>query len=169
MGREDVNIIDEQSIEDIILKYKPWAIINTAGYVKVDEAEKNQEDCFLVNSVAPDKLSKVCAKHGVKFVTFSSDLVFNGQKKNPYLESDIVSPLNIYGQSKARAEQIVLSNNTDSLIIRTSAFFGPWDQYNFICHALNSLKNNAEFMLQIMLLYHLRMFPILQIQHWIFY
>lgn len=144
-GREDFDITSEESISAMIQQYKPWAIINTAGFVRVDDAESQKENCFLSNTVAAEKLSAVCSRYNVKFVNFSSDLVFNGQKKNPYLESDAVSPLNIYGQSKARAEQLVMENNPEALIIRTSAFFGPWDRYNFIYHALTAIKQQEEF------------------------
>ncbi|MEJ7682206.1 MAG: NAD(P)-dependent oxidoreductase [Segetibacter sp.] len=145
LGREDVNISDVADIERMVNEYKPWAIINTAGYVRVDDAEKEAENCFLINSVAPKHLSIICNKYGIQFVTYSSDLVFDGRKNNPYVESDIVSPLNIYGQSKAMAEENVLHNAPNALIIRTSAFFGPWDQYNFVHHALKSLKNQQSF------------------------
>ncbi len=145
LGREDINISDIDDIERIVNEYKPWAIINTAGYVRVDDAEQEAENCFLINSVAPKHLSIICNKYRIQFVTYSSDLVFDGKKNNPYLESDIVSPLNIYGHSKAMAEENVLQNAPDALIIRTSAFFGPWDQYNFVHHALKSLKNQQSF------------------------
>lgn len=145
LGREDVDIANSSSIEKMIDNYNPWAIINTAGYVKVDEAETNRDACFLANTTAPNLLSAACQKKGVQFVTFSSDLVFDGRKNNPYLESDLVAPLNIYGQSKAFAEEAVLKNNPSALIVRTSAFFGPWDQYNFVYHALNSFKNRQSF------------------------
>ena len=144
-GRQDCNISHPEAIEQLILKYNPWAIINTAGFVKVDEAESDAENCFLVNTLAPQNIAGLCNKYGVKFVTFSSDLVFDGKKNDPYLESDTVSPLSIYGQSKARAEEAVLSTDPSALIIRTSAFFGPWDQYNFVTHALYSFKNNLPF------------------------
>ena len=143
--RQELDITNPASIEHAINFYKPWAIVNTAGYVRVDDAENDAENCFLVNAFAPKFIAESCQRHGVKFVTFSSDLVFNGEKNNPYIESDLVSPLNIYGQSKALAEQHVLSNNNSALIIRTSAFFGPWDNFNFITNALNSFKNNLEF------------------------
>jgi dTDP-4-dehydrorhamnose reductase len=145
LGRDDLNIADAAEIERMIDDYKPWAVINTAGYVKVDEAENERENCFLVNTTAPALLSTACAKKGVQFVTYSSDLVFDGSKRNPYLESDIVSPLNVYGQSKAMAEEAVLNNNPSALIIRTSAFFGPWDQYNFVHNALSSFKSGVTF------------------------
>jgi dTDP-4-dehydrorhamnose reductase len=145
LTRQDLDITNPESIENAINLYKPWAIVNTAGYVRVDDAENDQENCFLVNTLAPKYLSASCQKHGIKFVTFSSDLVFNGQKTNPYIESDLVSPLNIYGQSKAQAEQQVLTNNNSALIIRTSAFFGPWDKYNFVTNALHAFKNKLDF------------------------
>jgi dTDP-4-dehydrorhamnose reductase len=144
-GRQDFNIANPQDIEKLIQQYKPWAIVNTAGFVKVDEAESDAENCFLINTLAPQTIAGVCNRYGVKFVTFSSDLVFDGKKNDPYLESDSVSPLNVYGQSKARAEEGVMANDPSALIIRTSAFFGPWDKYNFVNNALQSFKNNLPF------------------------
>ncbi|MEJ7827353.1 MAG: dTDP-4-dehydrorhamnose reductase [Segetibacter sp.] len=145
LGRDDLDIANEREIAEMIRRHKPWAIINTAGYVRVDDAEKDADNCFLINTKAPELMSRVCERQGVQFVTFSSDLVFDGAKTNPYLESDLVSPLNIYGQSKAMAEELVLKNNPSALIIRTSAFFGPWDQHNFVYNTLRSLQNNEEF------------------------
>lgn len=145
LGCHEVDISDISDIERMVRHYNPWAIINTAGYSKIDEAEKEAEECFTVNSVAPKFLSAVCNKFGIQFVTYSSDLVFDGKKNNPYLESDFVSPLNIFGKSKALAEENVLNNNPDALIIRTGAFFGPWDRLNFVHHALKSFANYQEF------------------------
>jgi dTDP-4-dehydrorhamnose reductase len=145
LGRPEVDISDVTDIERMVKHYDPWAIINTAGYSKIDEAENEPEDCFMVNSVAPKFLSSVCRKYGVQFVTYSSDLVFDGKKNNPYLESDFVSPLSIYGQSKALAEEHVLNNNADALIVRTGAFFGPWDKHNFVHHALKSFTSEQAF------------------------
>lgn len=145
LGRNDIDVSNPADIERIINHYKPWAIINTAGYVRVDDAEKECEECFALNTVAPKLLAEACQRHGVQFVTYSSDLVFDGKKRNPYLESDFVSPLNIYGRSKAMAEEAVQKAMKNSLIIRTSAFFGPWDRYNFVYHALRSAKEGQEF------------------------
>ncbi|MCW3115015.1 MAG: dTDP-4-dehydrorhamnose reductase [Segetibacter sp.] len=146
LGRQEVDISDVADIERMVKHYNPWAIINTAGYSKIDEAEREPEDCFMVNSVAPKFLSTVCRKFGIQFVTYSSDLVFDGKKNNPYLESDFVAPLNIYGQSKALAEENVLKNDPDALIIRTGAFFGPWDRTNFVHDALKSFSIEQDFL-----------------------
>jgi dTDP-4-dehydrorhamnose reductase len=87
----------------------------------------------------------ICRKYNVRLLTFSSDLVFDGKKMKPYVESVDVSPLNIYGMSKAKAEQAVLQIDPSSLVIRTSAFFGPWDRYNFATSVVNSLQNRLPF------------------------
>lgn len=141
LNREELNIEDLEQIEHVIATRKPWAIVNTAGFVRVDDAEDDAENCFRANSTGPENLALICRKYSVKLLTFSSDLVFDGKKFRPYVETDDVSPLNIYGMSKARAEESVLSIDPSALIVRTSAFFGPWDHYNFASHVLNSLQN----------------------------
>ena len=138
----EIDVTDIAEIENAINQYKPWALINAAGYVKVDDAENDQERCFKLNTEAPGNLALICKQHGIQLLTFSSDLVFNGEKQFPYIEPDSVKPLNVYGRSKALSESLVMRNFSSSLIIRTSAFFGPWDQYNFAFYILNSLKEN---------------------------
>lgn len=145
LSREELNIENVEQIEQVIRTKRPWAIINTAGFVRVDDAESDSENCFRANLTGPENLALICRKYNVKLLTFSSDLVFNGKKLQPYVESDDVSPLNVYGMSKARAEQSVLQIDPSSLVIRTSAFFGPWDRYNFASSVLNSLQNNLPF------------------------
>jgi dTDP-4-dehydrorhamnose reductase len=78
-------------------------------------------------------------------VTFSSDLVFDGLKNAHYVESDSCSPLNVYGRSKLKAEQRVLEEFSRALVIRTSAFFGPWDRYNFVYAVLDTLAKGRQF------------------------
>lgn len=142
IGRSELDIRNHQQIEEAIDLYQPWAIINAAGYVRVDEAESDVEECFSINTTGPHLLAQCCNKKGIKLMTFSSDLVFDGNKISPYLEEDHIQPLNIYGKSKAMAEALILHSNPSSLIIRTSAFFGPWDVYNFPMQIINSLKEN---------------------------
>ena len=139
-SHHDLDITKIDQIEKAIDEYKPWAIINTAGYVRVDDAESDREKCFMLNAEAPGRLAEICKRHGLQLMTFSSDLVFDGEKQSPYIELDSVKPLSIYGHSKARAESLVLNNYPSSLIIRTSAFFGPWDKFNFAFHVLHSLR-----------------------------
>ncbi|MGV3508847.1 MAG: family 1 glycosylhydrolase [Sphingobacteriaceae bacterium] len=141
LDRNALNLADPQSIETVIANERPWAIVNAAGYVRVDDAEIECNNCYIANTQGPANLANLSAKYNFKLLTFSSDLVFDGSKGKAYMESDRVDPLNIYGKSKARAEAYVRERDPSALIIRTSAFFGPWDNYNFVTNVLSSLKN----------------------------
>lgn len=145
LSRQEADITDFRQMENIIEKFHPWAIINASGYVRVDEAEADSEKCFLLNSLAPGNLAKLCNKYGIQLMNFSTDLVFDGKKLNPYEETDLVKPLNVYGKSKAEGEKRMLKEFKSTLIIRTSSFFGPWDKYNFAYHMLEALSMNKEF------------------------
>jgi dTDP-4-dehydrorhamnose reductase len=78
-------------------------------------------------------------------LTFSSDMVFDGRLGRPYTEIDATSPIGIYGTSKAIAECRVLEAWPQAIVVRTSAFFGPWDRYNFIYNVIASLKAGRPF------------------------
>jgi dTDP-4-dehydrorhamnose reductase len=141
LSRAQLDIVDEVSITSALNQYEPWALINAAGYVRVDDAETNAAECRRENVTGPAGLARACAGRGLPLVTFSSDLVFDGKKAEPYVESDAPSPLNIYGKSKADAEERVLEEFPGALVIRTSAFFGPWDPYNFVYDVINRFAN----------------------------
>lgn len=145
LTRREMDVAEASSVEQALAKYEPWAIINTAGYVRVDDAEENAERCMRENATGPLTLARACAQSGIKLVTFSTDLVFDGKKETPYVETDETSPINVYGRSKAEAERDVLSESPDALIVRTSAFFGPWDEYNFVTAALRTLASGQRF------------------------
>jgi dTDP-4-dehydrorhamnose reductase len=111
----------------------------------VDDAEREPELCYRENARGPEVLAESCATHEAALLSFSSDLVFDGAKRSPYIESDEPSPLNVYGRSKVMAERRVLDALPAALVIRTSAFFGPWDEYNFVTAALYSLSAERTF------------------------
>ncbi len=140
LNRQQMDIADRFSVAATMKKWKPWAIVNAAGFVRVDEAENNVRNCFRENTEGVEILANACAKHDTALVTFSSDLVFDGTQCTPYVESDAPNPLNVYGQSKLQAERCALSTYPKALVIRTSAFFGPWDDYNFAAMALQTLQ-----------------------------
>jgi dTDP-4-dehydrorhamnose reductase len=143
-ARRDLDICDEQSLAGALADIRPWGVVNAAGYVRVDDAEHDQERCFRDNSVGPRLVAAACASRGLPLVTYSSDLVFDGEQESPYAERDAVGPLNVYGASKAQAERWVLRAHEDALVIRTSAFFGPWDDYNFVTQVLARLAAGEE-------------------------
>jgi dTDP-4-dehydrorhamnose reductase len=145
LSRSDMDIADPDSVERALALHRPWAVINTSGYVRVDDAERDAERCFRENTVGPAVLAAACVRHGVHLTTFSSDLVFDGARDTPYVESDPVAPLNVYGKSKAEAEARVLDAHPDALVVRTSSFFGPWDGFNFVTLALAALERGEPF------------------------
>lgn len=145
LTRQEMDICDIHSVERSLNELKPWAVINTAGYVRVDDAEHEPHLCQKINADGAAILAQACVERNVGLVTFSSDLVFDGTHKTPYLESHQVAPLNVYGHSKAAAEKWVLQSHPCSLVIRTSAFFGPWDNYNFLTILLRTLANGHPF------------------------
>jgi dTDP-4-dehydrorhamnose reductase len=143
LTRRELDITDGASIESALESIKPWAVINAAGYVRVDDAERDSASCQRVNATAAIALAHACDAHGIRLVTFSSDLVFDGRTARPYAEYDASNPLSAYGRSKAVAESALLSFRDRPLIVRTGAFFGPWDAYNFLATSLSTIANGV--------------------------
>ena len=140
MTRADLDVADPDAVTRAVERIAPWAVVNAAGYVRVDDAEDERERCFRENADAVGVLARACAEHHVRFATFSSDLVFDGTKRLPYVESDRVAPLGVYGESKALAERRVAKLCPEALVVRTSAFFGPWDEWSFVRVVLRRLR-----------------------------
>lgn len=145
LTRQDMDIADPASVTRAIARFRPWAMVNASGYVRVDEAERDVERCFRENTHGPANLASACARAGVHLTTFSSDLVFDGLQGTPYVETDAIAPLSIYGRSKAAAECSVLERHPAALVVRTSSFFGPWDEHNFVSQALTTLQQGRQF------------------------
>ncbi|MBF9219577.1 SDR family oxidoreductase [Hymenobacter ruricola] len=145
LGRAGLDITSLVSVEKTLDALRPWAVVNAAGYVRVDEAESNAGDCFRENATGPSVLATACAARNLPFLTFSSDLVFDGQQDEPYVESSKANPLNVYGRSKLAAEQRVLAVHPQALVVRTSAFFSAWDEFNFVHFALQAARSGQDF------------------------
>lgn len=148
LRRQDVDIADARSVRAALAHWRPWALVNTAGFVRVDEAERvdDAQRCWRENALGAEVLARVCGEADVPLVSFSSDLVFDGRKDTPYVESDAAAPLNAYGRAKAAGEAAVLRHCARALVIRTAAFFGPWDGHNFIAHALAAVRRGERVM-----------------------
>lgn len=138
-SRGDLDIADDESVTRALDELEPWLVINAAGYVRVDDAEHDLERCYRENALGPAALARACAATSVQMVSFSSDLVFDGEKREPYEEHDSPKPLGVYGRTKYEAEQRVLDAHSGALVVRTSAFFGPWDDHNFVTLTLREL------------------------------
>jgi dTDP-4-dehydrorhamnose reductase len=142
LGRTDLDLTSKEQMAKVIGELNPWGFLNAAGYVDVDKAESEPETCMAVNCVGPAQLAALCKEKDIRFLSFSTDLVFDGTKADPYVESDPVNALNVYGRSKVASEETILQNNPDAIVIRTSSFFGPWDAHNFITTTLARLRDD---------------------------
>jgi dTDP-4-dehydrorhamnose reductase len=142
--RAELDIADRASVRAALRRWRPWALINAAGYVRVDDAETDSRQ-WRENAEGPALLAQQCAQRNVALLTFSSDLVFDGEKGAAYVESDAPNPLNAYGAAKRAAEEAALSACPRALVVRTAAFFGPWDAYNFVTQALAQLQQRRAF------------------------
>jgi dTDP-4-dehydrorhamnose reductase len=144
-------VTDAEAVHAAVAALRPWAVVHCAGWVRVDDAEHEPEAaCERANALAPALLAAACARAGARLVAFSSDLVFDGledgrPRTRPYVEGDRPAPLNAYGRSKALMEERVLDVTPSALVVRTSAFFGPWDAHNFVTAALRTLARGDAF------------------------
>jgi len=144
-ARHELDLSDEASIARALDGARPWGVINAAGWVRVDEAEAERDGCLKANATGAVRLAAACGGRGIAHVAFSSDLVFDGNAGRPYVEGDAPNPLNVYGESKAAAERGVLAACDMALVVRTAAFFSPYDPYNFAAHVLRALTANQPF------------------------
>jgi dTDP-4-dehydrorhamnose reductase len=134
-----MDVADPASVDAALAQWEPWAVVNAAGFVRVDDAETDPRQ-WRENVVGPAVLAQACTRYGVRLLNFSSDLVFDGAKGSPYVERDDARPLNAYGRAKLEAERRVIATAPQALVIRTAAFFGPWDSHNFITQALEAMR-----------------------------
>jgi len=146
LSRNEMDIANFEEVNNVVNDIDPWAIVNAAGYVKVDNAENDKERCMRENAFGPVNLATICRNREIGLINFSSDLVFDGESNKPYLESSATKPLSVYGLSKKQAEERILKLYPQALIIRTSAFFSPWDEYNFVTQALKHIHKGQVFM-----------------------
>jgi dTDP-4-dehydrorhamnose reductase len=119
-GRLDLARLTHDRVREIVGATTPDVVINCAAYTAVDHAEADFEQAETVNGRAVGVLAEVTAEAGIPFVTFSTDYVFDGRSRRPYVESDLTHPINAYGRSKLVGEQLALAANPRSLVIRTS-------------------------------------------------
>jgi dTDP-4-dehydrorhamnose reductase len=119
----EVELENPNALRDAVAA-RPWAaVINCAAYTAVDRAETERDRAWQVNAAAPQVLAAATAGRDIPLVQISTDYVFNGEKRDPYVEDDATAPLNFYGESKAEGERAVRKGNSRHLIVRTSWVF----------------------------------------------
>jgi dTDP-4-dehydrorhamnose reductase len=131
LDRSDLDITDSVSVSKEVSRSGVSLVINAAGYTAVDEAESEPELAFAANRDGPAYLASACGKVGIPLVHLSTDFVFDGGKQGSYLVTDPVSPLGVYGKSKAAGEAAVREHLPEHVILRTSWVYGVHG-HNFV-------------------------------------
>jgi dTDP-4-dehydrorhamnose reductase len=123
--REQLDLSDEKQICDQIAPLDFEVLINAAGMTNVDRCETERDRAFRINADAPRILAKICGQKGAKLIHFSTDYVFDGEKREAYEEDDAANPINVYGKSKRAGEKFILDAGPSHLVVRVSWVFGP--------------------------------------------
>ena len=127
----EFDITDFFTVKEKVSQAGISLVINAAAYTAVDQAESEPELAFAVNRDGPAYLASFCAEIGIPLVHISTDYVFDGRKKGPYLETDPASPLGVYGKSKAEGEMEVRGHLQEHIVLRTAWLYGI-DGQNFV-------------------------------------
>jgi dTDP-4-dehydrorhamnose reductase len=118
-------------------------LINAAAFTNVDLCETERDRAFLINAEAPGVLARICCDRRAKLIHFSTDYVFDGEKRAPYTEEDEAKPISIYGESKLAGEKNVLAAEHRHLVVRVSWVFGP-DRPSFVDGIIKRAQENRE-------------------------
>jgi dTDP-4-dehydrorhamnose reductase len=146
VGRAECDLSNSDAIAELLNRIKPDLLINAAAYTAVDKAETEVDLAYAINAKAPEVMAIYAKGQGATFLHYSTDYVFDGSKKTPYIESDVRNPLGIYGKSKAAGEEAIeeaftnlpANPSAQYAILRTSWVYG--DGGNFIRTILRLAK-----------------------------
>ena len=127
----ELDLSDLKNLDSNISKISPSLIINCAAYTSVDKAESENKLANILNFKAVDLMSKWSSNNSKKFIHISTDYVFDGNSKIPLKEDELTAPINVYGSSKLKGEEICLKNDINSIILRTSWVYSSYGN-NFV-------------------------------------
>src|SRR6266436_1892415 len=138
--------LDLSDLDGLRTKLDPMnfdVLINAAGFTNVDVCETERDHAFRINAEAPGVLAKICNAKNAKLIHFSTDYVFDGEKRTPYTEEDQANPISVYGESKLMGEKNVLAAGDHYLVVRVSWVFGP-DRPSFIDAMIKRAQENDK-------------------------
>jgi dTDP-4-dehydrorhamnose reductase len=142
-GRLTLDVCDKAAALRGVADFNPELVINAAAYTAVDKAEDDVEEAFKVNRDGARHIAAAARAAAVPVIHISTDYVFDGSKKSPYVESDATNPISIYGKSKLAGEMMVAAETPDHVILRTSWVCSP-DGHNFVKTMLRLVDQRDE-------------------------
>lgn len=141
--KDDLPIDDLDAIKNYFSNHSINYCVNCAAYTAVDKAETEVEKALLINATAVGNLATVCKNHHTQFIHISTDYVFDGSATIPYTEDHPVAPVNTYGATKLKGEQLAQQNNPGCIIIRTSWVYSSFGN-NFVKTMLRLTKEKEQ-------------------------
>jgi dTDP-4-dehydrorhamnose reductase len=141
--KDELAIENIDSLNKFFEKQQINYCINCAAYTAVDKAETEKEKAFLINADAAGFLATICSAHQTKLIHISTDYVYDGRREIPLKEEDALAPLNVYGWSKLKGEELILNHNPSALIIRTSWVYSVYGN-NFVKTMLRLFKEKES-------------------------
>lgn len=143
LAHAQLDATDRQEVLGMLTELRPDLVVNATAYTAVDQAESDATRAFAVNRDGAANIAEACASLNVPMIHLSTDYVFDGNKMDPYIETDEPAPVSVYGLSKAAGEQLVRERHERSTIIRTSWLFGI-DGRNFVRTIAKLAENRDE-------------------------
>jgi dTDP-4-dehydrorhamnose reductase len=129
--RETLDIANSEVVHTTFQSVQPQFCINCAAYTAVDKAENEVEQAFRINEIGVKHLAQASEANGTKLIHISTDYVFDGSGKEPYVETDPTNPVNVYGTTKLAGEKACFAENPESIVIRTSWVYSAFGN-NFV-------------------------------------
>src|SRR6266480_727932 len=142
-NREQLDLSDLDGLRTKLDPMNFDVLINAAGFTNVDVCETERDRAFRINAEAPGVLARICNAKDAKLIHFSTDYVFDGEKRTPYTEEDHANPISVYGESKLIGERNVLAFVNHHLVVRVSWVFGP-DRPSFIDAMIKRAQENEK-------------------------
>jgi dTDP-4-dehydrorhamnose reductase len=143
LARTEFDLENLETVNEVLAPFSNSFLINCAAYTAVDKAEAETSRAFQVNGEAVGELAACCNKLNIRFIHFSTDYVFDGSSSEAYKEDAVTSPVNTYGASKLRGEELCMKNNPESIIIRTSWVYSAYGN-NFVKTMIRLLSDRES-------------------------
>jgi dTDP-4-dehydrorhamnose reductase len=124
LARAALDITEPKAVDESLTRYEPDAVVNCAAWTDVDGAEADEHGATWVNNHGAALVAGCAAAIGAKVIHPSTDYVFDGSGRKPYLESDVPAPISAYGRSKQAGETAVAVANPHHFVVRSSWLFG---------------------------------------------
>ena len=141
--KSELDISNKKSLNDYFADHSFDYCINCAAYTNVEQAEESVEDAFKINAEAVGYLAECCNKFNTTLIHISTDYVFDGTKNSPYFETDATNPINEYGRSKLKGENLVQEQLVQYFIIRTSWLYSKYPK-NFVTTIASKIQEDAD-------------------------